>query len=319
MWQRLAALCGLAALSTHAGSAHGARALGRPERSGQATVGILTLVQDGTSAVLIPAGSFVMGSDPEEIDRAVELCEHEPYGDEACEQYFQNELEVHQVSLSAFFIDRSEVTVSAYQRCVEVGRCRPVPFENGGQHFNRPELPVTLVDWNDARAYCEFVQGRLPTEAEWERAARGREGRRFPWGDLYNSRLANHGTKPRWFGALLDPTDDGDGFAELAPVGAYPEGRTPDGIDDLAGNVAEWVSDAVNASSLEDLLTARYPPSSEVNPTGQATGAFRVTRGGSWMDAAPWLRGAARAFRLASARESNLGFRCVHPTKGGAR
>ena len=305
----------LALCNGHLGQA---RAFERPERTGRAESGVLTLAQDGTDTVLIPAGSFVMGSDEAEIELATAMCRRDPYGDETCERLFNNELEVHQVMLSAYFIDRTEVTVASYRRCVELGHCRPAPYASGGQRFNRADLPATLVDWNDARAYCQFAGGRLPTEAEWERAARGREGRRFPWGDLYNARLSNHGSRPRWFATLLDPTDDRDGFAELAPVGAFPSGRTPDGIDDLAGNVAEWVADVINANSLEDLLNTRYPAASDVDPKGQSVGTFRVTRGGSWMDAAPWLRGAAREFRLANAREPSLGFRCVHPAKGGS-
>jgi formylglycine-generating enzyme len=267
---------------------------------------VVALRAPGPSAVLIPMGSFVMGSDAAEITVAAEMCKREPLGDDDCERPYSTELDAHEVALSAYFIDRTEVTVGDYRRCVQLGACEAPPFAVGGERFNRPGLPVTLVTFFDAERYCRFTGGRLPTEAEWERAARGASGRRFPWGNLYNPTLANHGV----FG--IDDTDDSDGFAELAPVGSFPEGRTPDGIDDLAGNAAEWVADVV-----EDLPRARYSPASAINPKGAAVGALHVVRGGGYETGAPWLRGAARTFRLAGTRRSFLGFRCVHPAGDG--
>jgi len=272
---------------------------------------IVALRGAGPSQVLIRAGTFVMGSSSEEIDFAIVLCKKDWHGADFCEKQFVNELEAHEVRLSAYYIDRTEVTVSAYRRCVELGRCSPPPFASGGQRLDRPDYPVTLVTWNDADEYCRFADGRLPTEAEWERAARGPAGRRFPWGNTYNRGLCNHGA------AMLDETDDSDGFAELAPVGSFPAGRTPDGIDDLAGNVEEWVADAI-----DDFLGAHYPATSEVNPKGANAGAFRVVRGGgyrsdSFQIGAAWLRSAARIFRPASERRTFRGFRCVHPVAEG--
>ena len=107
----------------------------------------------------------------------------------------------------------------------------------GGKRFDRPEYPASLVTHEDALAYCKFRDARLPTEAEYERAARGEKARRFPWGDLYNARAANHG-RLGW-----DVTDARDGYAELAPVGSFSAGATAEGFLDLAGNAAEWVSD----------------------------------------------------------------------------
>jgi formylglycine-generating enzyme required for sulfatase activity len=267
----------------------------------------VTLRAPASADVLIPAGTFVMGSDANEIELAVEMCKREPLGsDDFCEKGFANELEAHPVMLSAYYIDRTEVTVAAFARCVELGRCVAAPFAAGGERFNRPDYPVTLVTWEDANAYCRFVGGRLPTEAEWERAARGLTRRTFPWGKLYNGHLANHGA------LAIDDTDDSDGFAELAPVGSFPLGRTADGIDDMAGNVEEWVLDAI-----DDLLGAHYPAASEVNPKGAPGGALRVVRGGGYSSGAAWVRGATRIFRTASTRSSRLGFRCVHPLEEG--
>jgi len=251
-----------------------------------------------------------MGSTREDNDEAVDLCKRDWPGD-TCEKAFVNEFDAHEVSLSTYYIDRTEVTVGAYRRCVELGRCTLPPFAAGGQRFDRPDYPVVLVTWNDANEYCRFAGGRLPTEAEWERAARGTSGRRFPWGMSYNKSYCNHGA------ALLfvhDVTDDSDGFAELAPVGSFPQGRTPDGIDDLAGNVEEWVHDAI-----DDVFGAHYPAASEINPRGANAGAFRVVRGGSFGVAGTpgWLRGAARRFRPSSERDTARGFRCVHPVDEG--
>jgi sulfatase modifying factor 1 len=268
--------------------------------------GIVTLRAPGPSTVFVPKGAFVMGSDVAEITIAIDMCKREPLGDEGCERPFINELDAHEVLLSAYYMDRTEVTVRDYRRCVDLGACTAAPFAAGGQRFDRPALPITLVSFADAERYCTYAGGRLPTEAEWERAARGTSRRRFPWGNTYNPMLANHGTLG------IDESDDSDGFAELAPVGSFPGGRTPDGIDDLAGNAAEWVADAI-----EDPSSARYAPTSQVNPNGAASGALRVVRGGGYETAAPWLRTAARTFRLASTRKPFIGFRCVHPAGDG--
>ncbi len=286
-----------------------------PARGAATALGIVELHAPGPAQILIPAGSFLMGSTEDDIKYAIALCRTEPRGDDVCERLFVNEIEAHEVTLSSYFVDRTEVTVSAFHRCVELGRCAEPPYASGATRFARPDFPVTLVNWSDADQYCRFVGGRLPTEAEWERAARGPAGRRFPWGNVYNKNLANHGS------FALDDTDDGDGFAELAPVGSFALGRTPDGIDDMAGNVEEWVADALDDAS-------QYPKTSEVNPRGTGAGVFRLARGGAYGAykgamggigaGAPWLRGAARGFpHLASDRQTFRGFRCVHPVNEG--
>jgi sulfatase modifying factor 1 len=274
---------------------------------------VVALRAPGPDRVLVPNTTFIMGSRQDELDAVIALCKKEIQLDEYCDKVFLNELEAHEVMLSSYYIDRTEITVAAYRRCVELGRCAEPPYASGGQRFDRRDYPVTLVTWNDADAYCRFAGGRLPTEAEWERAARGPGGRQFAWGDLYNKRLSNHGALGIDNGALgIENTDDSDGFLELAPVASFPAGRTPDGIDDLSGNVEEWVADAV-----DDIFNVHYSPTSEVNPKGATVGVFRVVRGGSYEAGAAWVRGATRTFRPGTERQPYRGFRCVHPVAEG--
>jgi formylglycine-generating enzyme required for sulfatase activity len=293
-----------------------------PAPAGDASSGVVTLRTPGPDAVLLRAGSFIMGSTPEEILHAITLCKLEP-GGEACgkeiQDGFASESAAHEVELSDYWIDRTEVTLARYRQCVAAGACDEPPYASGGRRFDRPDYPVVLVNWNDARRYCAWAGGRLPTEAEWERAARGGSlgaasaapGRRYPWGHVYNPFHANHGqlTLQSWpvlFNADVSATDglDGeDGFLELAPVGSMPHGRTADGIDDLAGNVEEWVA---------DYYAPEYPPESAKNPRGPVSGDERVVRGGSFRHGRPWLRASARLHSHPSARFAWRGFRCVH-------
>ncbi|HYQ41571.1 MAG TPA: SUMF1/EgtB/PvdO family nonheme iron enzyme [Polyangiaceae bacterium] len=261
--------------------------------------GLKVLRARGSLMIRVPASEFVMGSTSAEIIDATVLCEREPLAASCDESSFADESLSHRVRLSGYFLDRREVTVAEYDACVRVGRCKPPPFERGATRFKRANFPVTLVTWDDAQAFCAFRGARLPTEAEFERAARGPASRRFPWGQLPNSRLANHGRLG------IDMTDDTDGFSELAPVGSFNAGRTPDGFLDLAGNAAEWV---------HDRYATQYSDAEQFDPQGpeaaQATSA-RVVRGGSFDSPMAWLRGAARGAYLPNERRPSLGFRCA--------
>jgi formylglycine-generating enzyme required for sulfatase activity len=269
--------------------------------------GIVALRPPLERRVRIAGGKYVMGSTASEMVRAVKLCEHEPWGarcggprDEVG-PWIRAEGNAHEVTLNDFEVDRTEVTVQRYGRCVAAGACAPPAFPSGDARYDRPELPVTHVRWEDAVAYCTFIGGRLPTEAEWEHAARGRAGHTFPWGDLYNAHLANHGA---W---ADDPTDGRDGFVGLAPVGSFPDGATATGLLDMAGNAAEWVFDFYD----RDDEGYGYGRGAVVNPKGPPYGPFgHVIRGGSFRDAAHWLRTAARRAFPYSSRE--IGFRCAY-------
>lgn len=267
------------------------------EGSSSSGAGVATLRAPTTDRVLIRAGSFMMGSDALDIADALTLCETEPLGAACMEVWFGDEYPRHEVYLSDYQIGRREVTVGEFRRCVEAGPCAAPPLAAGGRRFDRNDYPVTMVTWNDASTYCGWAGGRLPTEAEWERAARGRASRHFPWGNVYNPFLLNAGRF-----SMVASFDDRDGFAELAPVGSFPGGRTPDGIDDLAGNVAEWVS---------DYYAPEYPEADQKNPTGPDVGDEKVIRGGSFADAKAIERSAKRQHDLGSIRRYWRGFRCA--------
>ena len=314
--RRLVALAALVVAVAVAGGAPPAHARPRrPPRHPPATLPpaaqvasearVAALRAPGADMILVRAGAFAMGSDALQIRRAIALCNQE-FPSEDCDERRAYAFEYHgptprKVYVSDFWIDRTEVTVARYRLCVAAGRCREPGYAEGGARFDRPELPVVLVSWFDARAFCAWAGGRLPTEAEWERAARGLAGREYPWGNVYNPLLANHGR------GVADRLDDRDGFLELAPVASFPDGRTPDGIYDLSGNVQEWVAD----------WFGEYPDTDRVNPLGPAQGNLRVVRGGGYRDARTRTRGAFRTAASAATRSTTVGFRCVRPGTGG--
>lgn len=277
-----------------------------PQQSPRERGVVLRLVSPLSRMVRIPGGAMLMGSEESDVLSALADCAREPYGHRCTPTTFGNELPQHVVRLSSYWLDRFEVTVADYERCVQVARCQPRPKSEATRRFDAPNFPVTRVTWSDAQAYCAFRGSRLPTEAEFERAARGARGRRYPWGELFNAQASNHGR----FG--WDMTDSRDGFAELAPVGSFAAGVTPEGVYDLAGNVAEWVQDRYATS---------YEAGPVRNPTGPGVGAsnLRVVRGGSYGHAPFRSRGAARAFAEPTERRTTLGFRCARSAEADPR
>ncbi|MBX3330819.1 MAG: formylglycine-generating enzyme family protein, partial [Nitrospira sp.] len=203
--------------------------------------------------VLVPAGPFTMGSNQGEDD----------------------EKPARQVYLDAFQMDTFEVTVAMYAKFLAAtGIDAPPEWQvmNQAAHQKRP---VVRVDWSDANTYCRWAGKRLPTEAEWEKAARGTDGRTFPWGNDPPDRLrANYG-KEKW-----------NDHQALVPVGTLHDGRSPYGIYDMAGNVWEWTSDWYDKNA--------YKNSPAQNPKGAVSGEYKVRRGGSWFNYPLPLRSALR-------------------------
>ena len=218
---------------------------------------------------LVPAGEFTMGSNMADDEKPV-----------------------HHVYLNAFYMDKYEVMVGQYARFLEATDMEEPPdwyIMNQPQHQKRP---VVNVDWEDAVMYCKWAGKRLPTEAEWEKAARGTDGRIYPWGNEAPTRLhANYGRK-EWNNHLA-----------LVPVGSFEEGRSPYGIYDMAGNAWEWVSDWYDYDY--------YQNSPRRNPIGPATGDSKVVRGGSWLYISEFLRSAHRFAAQPTNKHFGYGFRCA--------
>ncbi|MGA3124080.1 MAG: SUMF1/EgtB/PvdO family nonheme iron enzyme [Polyangiaceae bacterium] len=282
------------------------RGLSPPALEARAT-GVQVLRAAPSGRVRIPGGTFTMGSNTAAMVEALELCQKEVKGaqchDADVVAIVRAEGLAHSVTISAFDLDRTEVTVADYTRCASAGPCAAPDWSLADARFARPDFPITHVRWDDAVTFCRWAGGRLPTEAEWEYAARGPEGRQFPWGHLYNRYVANHGA---W---AEDRTDASDGFAELAPVGSFPDGATPQGLLDMAGNAAEWVADVLELDPAG--RPVGYPADPQVDPRPSSSGGgFHVVRGGSFLDAPMWLRGAARDATI-SPRPAWVGFRCA--------
>jgi formylglycine-generating enzyme required for sulfatase activity len=236
----------------------------------------------------------------------------------------------HEVTVSSFCLDRTEVTTRAYLACVEKGECeRPPekvtwpgikdaevalysPFCNAPQK-DHAEHPINCVAWPMADRFCKQRGARLPTEAEWEFAARGASQRKYPWGDEapgpgylnacgkecaagFKARGAKHATM----------YDEDDGFAGTAPVGSFPGGASASGVLDLAGNVWEWTAD----------WFAVYPDAAVVDPKGPPTGTLRVVRGGDFTGTQPdWARPAYRWKSDPDTYNHAIGFRCAASSK----
>lgn len=226
--------------------------------------------------ILIPAGSFLMGSDEFDLE-----------GPERT------------VELAAFEIDRYPVTVAQYRAfTVATGRAWPDDFPSDARLAEDPTLlvhPVERVSWHDAQAYAAWAGLRLPSETEWERASRGTDGRRWPWGDRFDEARAVVWDNAKALGVTTVPVDQ------------FPGGESADGVRHLAGNVEEWVADVL----------LPYPGSTHVSPS--AAGACRVLRGGSWFYTNEYARGSFRRGALPEftgyAGAGGPGFRCARDAR----
>ena len=233
---------------------------------------------DGVTLVCVPAGEFLMGA---------------AAGDAQAQE---NEKPQHQVYLDAFWIDRTEVTNANFARCIAAGACRPEIYELSARsyipyavHPDYQDFPALLYESGVAAAYCQWAGRRLPTEAEWEKAARGPEGRAYPWGNELDCTRATYllcDSRP----GSDDPTAPRCGYSSYCrttTVVAYPSGASLYGALNMAGNVWEWVADWYSPDY--------YANSPGSNPTGPDSGEFRVRRGGGAKSLARDLRVTARA------------------------
>jgi formylglycine-generating enzyme required for sulfatase activity len=260
-----------------------------------------TRLADGMVMVYIAGGEFLMGSADEDA------------------KALANEKPQHVVNLDAFWVDYTEVTVAQYAVFVAETGYRSTAEKMGwayayvesakewqrvkGADWQHPfgptsnaedNHPVTQVTWNDAVEYCAWVGGSLPSEAQWEKAARGTDGRIYPWGDDFDGTRLNY-CDTRCGG----DTRYDDGYQFTAPVGSYPTGASPYGVLDMAGNVWEWTADWFTSSYNEQTAVQ--------NPNGPA----RVLRGGSWNHDRAGMRAAYRLDAPPDTSVDNFGFRCV--------
>jgi formylglycine-generating enzyme required for sulfatase activity len=236
--------------------------------------------------LLIPAGPFWMGCDPA--------------NDAECTD---SEKPLHTVNLDAYYIDKYEVTNALYQACVDAGSCPP-PWNTSSStrssYYGDPDFalfPVVYVSWDEASKYCQWRGARLPTEAEWEKAARGdQDTRKYPWGNEEpNCSLANF------------KKEDGYCVGDTEEVGNYTFGASPYGTMDMAGNVMEWVADWFGQDYYATFPAEAWPP----NPQGPEIRDYRVLRGGAWFTEVSYLPAAKRAWYIPEARFNNYGFRCA--------
>lgn len=247
---------------------------------------------DGAEIVYIPAGEFLMGSDPD----------NDPH-------FWGPEYPSHIVYVDGFWLYRTEVTNDMYKACVRAESCT-TPYTTGtyvAQSYytssSFSDYPVVNVTWHQANDYCEWAGGRLPLEAEWEKAARGEDARLFPWGNQ---------TPSGSFVNLCDRncpyeeerlTNMNDGYPTTAPVGSFPAGASPYELLDMSGNVWEWVADWYQVDY--------YQRSPERNPTGPVAGDEKVIRGGSWYNLIDAQRTVVRFKRIPGEFREMVGFRCA--------
>jgi formylglycine-generating enzyme required for sulfatase activity/uncharacterized caspase-like protein len=224
----------------------------------------VTKGDDGAEMVLVPAGEFTMGSDAHDDEKPQ-----------------------RRVWLDAYYIDKFEVTNALYRRFMDAtGRSAPRFWSHA--RWNGPAQPVVGVTWHDADAYCKWAGKRLPTEAEWEKAARGTDGRTYPWGNQWDPGKSN---------------SVGTNLVKTVAVGSYPGGVSPYGAHDMTGNVWEWTADWYDPTY--------YARGVNRNPQGPRSGARRVIRGGSWANESVAVSHRDGGFQPTFQADDHVGFRCA--------
>ena len=237
---------------------------------------------DGAPMILIPAGPYIMGSN----------------------DGLPNERPEHTVTLDSYYVDQYEVTLSLYRKFLESTKQESPSTWDDEAATTVGDRPATGMKWQSASAYCQWAGKRLPTEAEWEKAARGTDGRRYPWGDMQPFvDIANY-NRGMWVNEAITLVAVTSGLEGMSVRHGLKEGgKSPFGLFHMAGNAAEWVADWYGRDY--------YQRTPEKNPSGPATGEKRVSRGGSWADLPAALRVTARVSAEADYEDRTIGFRCA--------
>lgn len=252
------------------------------------TLGVGSSIEsNGVTMMYVPAGEFIMGNNNGRDEVKPERT----------------------VYLDDFYIDKYEVTNAAYKRCVDANGCGAPQSNRSLTYFpyygdsQYDDYPVLFVSWYQAKRYCEWRGMRLPTEAEWEKAARGVSGRRiYAWKGAFDGTKLNFCDSRCTFGKSADKTVD-DGYADTAPVGSYEEGQSSYEIYDLAGNVWEWIADWYDAGY--------YRAAPNTNPLGPSSGVYRVLRGGAWDTDKNETQSSFRIGKDPAVAYNDIGFRCA--------
>lgn len=249
---------------------------------------------DGMVMMYVPAGPFTMGTTVEE---AMQEC-MKTRGE--CETaWFLDQAPAHIVQLDAYWMDQTEVTNAMYEVCVNAGVCDPPHMSNSNtveDYFGNPayaDFPVVFITWKQAKNYCEWAGAYLPSEAQWEKAARGTDGRVFPWGNL----------RPTCSLANINPFNQASCRDDVGAVRYYADGQSPYLIYNMAGNAAEWVMDWYGENY--------YGNSPASNPQGPDAGLAKIMRGGSWYFDEDYARTTYRYKQDARYYYSFTGFRCA--------
>ncbi len=202
-----------------------------------------------------------------------------------------DEYPIHEVEIDGYYIEKYEVSYKQYYQCVEAGACRePAYTHDFSDHPDLYEHPVVGVTWNDAETYCQWIDRRLPTEAEWEYAAKGDNNQSYPWGHAHLPEYTN-------------TRGDDDGYLESAPVKEFKKGASSKNILQMSGNAAEWVYDYYS----EDF----YAKGSHQNPKGASSGREKIVRGGSYQDPPYNVRASSRNSLPPTKYSQVIGFRCA--------
>jgi formylglycine-generating enzyme required for sulfatase activity len=256
-----------------------------PGKDGQAAQVETVKGKDGAPMILIPAGPFTMGSN----------------------DGLANERPEHVVELGAYYIDQYEVTLALYRKFLESGNHDSPPTWDDESASTVGDRPAIGMKWADAEAYCKWAGKRLPTEAEWEKAGRGADGRRYPWGSMQPFvDIANY-NRGLWVSEAITLASVTSGLEGMSVRHGLKEGgKSPYGLNHMAGNAAEWVADWYDRDY--------YQHSTKTNPPCPAQGEKRVIRGGSWADLPLALRVTARISAEPEYEDRTIGFRCAMNT-----